>query len=144
MFYCKTSTNYNKWDMFESESDSEDDKDPILPKHDPQFQAMEKDFQDRRQRRIRDKKIAEELKAKGNEAMKRGLYKSAKHHYSEALEHKKDLLVLYTNRALVCLKLEDMQQAIDDCTRVLEFCEVFDEGYEKQKDLCYKALMRRG
>lgn len=23
MFYCKTSTNYNKWDMFESESDSD-------------------------------------------------------------------------------------------------------------------------
>lgn len=23
MFYCKTSTNYNKWDMFESETDSD-------------------------------------------------------------------------------------------------------------------------
>jgi hypothetical protein len=37
MFYCKTSTNYNKWDMFESESDpdAEDDSEPILPKDDP-------------------------------------------------------------------------------------------------------------
>jgi hypothetical protein len=26
---------------------------------------------------------------------------------------------------------------------VLEYCEVFDESYEKQKDLCYKALTRR-
>ena len=35
MFYCKTSTNYNKWDMFESETDSDKEEDPILPKDDP-------------------------------------------------------------------------------------------------------------
>ena len=37
MFYCKTSTNYNKWDMFESESDPDDKEDeaPIVPKNDP-------------------------------------------------------------------------------------------------------------
>lgn len=146
MFYCKTSTNYNKWDMFESESDPEDkeNEEPIVPKNDPKFQAMEADFVDRKRRRIRSRKLAEELKAKGNDAMKRGLYKSAKHHYTEALEHRKDILPLYTNRALVCIKLEEMQMAIDDTSRVLEYCEVFDNGYEKQKDLCYKALMRRG
>ena len=132
MFYCKTSTNYNKWNMFESESDSDkDESDPVVPKDDPQFKAMEQDFKDRSRRRVRDRKIAEELKIKGNEAMKRGLYKSAKHHYSEALEHKKDFLVIYTNRALACLKLEETQQVIDDCSRVLEYCEVFDNGYEK-------------
>jgi hypothetical protein len=68
---------------------------------------MESDFKDRKQRRVRDKKMANELKAKGNEATKRGLYKSAKHHYSEAMEYKKDMFILYTNRALVCLKLEE-------------------------------------
>jgi hypothetical protein len=35
LFYCKTSTNYNKWDMFESDGTSEDEKDPIVPKNDP-------------------------------------------------------------------------------------------------------------
>ena len=36
MFYCKTSTNYNKWDMFESETDSDkEEEDPIVPKDDP-------------------------------------------------------------------------------------------------------------
>ena len=106
--------------------------------------AMEQDFKDRAQRRKRDRIAAEGLKAKGNEAMKRGLYKSAKHHYSEALDNKKDILVIYNNRALACIKLEEMQQAIDDCSRVLEYCEVFDDGYHKQPDTCYKALMRRG
>ena len=144
MFYCKTSTNYNKWDMFESDSEEKEEEAPIVPENDPQFKAMEMDFKDRSQRRKRDRKLAEDLKAKGNEATKRGLYKSAKHHYTQALEHKKDLFVCYTNRALVCIKLEEPEQAIDDCTRVLEYCEVFDEGYTKRPDLCYKALMRRG
>jgi hypothetical protein len=40
--------------------------------------------------------------------MKRGLYKSAKHHYTEALESRKDLLAVYTNRALCAIKVEDM------------------------------------
>lgn len=93
---------------------------------------------------MRSRKIANELKVKGNEALRRGLYKSAMHHYSQAIEEKKDYLALYTNRALVCLKLEDAQQAIDDCTRVLEYCEVFHDGFDKEKDLCYKALLRRG
>lgn len=88
--------------------------------------------------------MADDLRIKGNDALKRGLYKSAMHHYSEAINQKKDFLCIYTNRALAALKLEDIPQAIDDCTRVLEYSEVFDNGYHKQPDLCYKALMRRG
>lgn len=75
--------------------------------------------------------------------MKRGLYKSANKHYSDAIENAKDILLLYTNRALCRLRLEMWQDAVDDCTRPLEYCEVFDECYTKQADLCYKALMRR-
>ena len=145
MFHNKTSTNYSKWDMFESETDSqEEEKEPIVPENDPQFKAMEQDFKERADKRKRDRKYAEEYKQKGNEALKRGLYKSAKHYYSQALDRKKDMLALYTNRALACIKLEQMQQAIDDCSRILEYCEVFDDGYEKQADLCYKGFMRRG
>lgn len=142
MFYCKTSTNYNKWEVFESDESTDDDKEPIVPKDDPQFKAMEKDFDDRIQRRRRGKKLADELKNKGNEAMKRGLYKSARQHYTDASEHKKDYLQLYTNRALACLKLELFQEAIDDCTKVIEYCEVFTE--KDSLDLRYKSLMRRG
>ena len=58
MFYCKTSTNYRKWDMFESESDSEKEEDPIVNEEDPQIKAMAQDFKDRHQRRVRSKKIA--------------------------------------------------------------------------------------
>ena len=106
MFYRKTSTNYKKWEHFESSEDSEESE-PILPKNDPNFMAMEADMRDRKKRRDRDRKEAEELKVKGNDAIKRGLYKSANKYYSDALDLKKDLLTLYTNRALARLKLED-------------------------------------
>jgi len=96
--------------MFESETDSDkEEAEPIVPKDDPQFKAMEQDFNDRHQRRVRSKKIGIELKLKGNEALKRGLYKSAYKYYSDAIEEKKDLLACYTNRALTCIKLENMQ-----------------------------------
>lgn len=75
--------------------------------------------------------------------MKSGFYKTANKHYTDALEAKKDLLVLYTNRALALLKLELWVEAIDDCTRVLEYTEVFDGSWDTNPDLCYKALMRR-
>ena len=75
--------------------------------------------------------------------MKKGLYRTANKHYSEALDHKKDMLCLYTNRALARIKLEMWIDAVDDCTRVLEFCEVFDNGYTKQPDICYKSFIRR-
>jgi hypothetical protein len=50
LFYKKTSTNYHKWDMFES-SEEEIETEPIVPKNDPAFQAMERDFEERAQRR---------------------------------------------------------------------------------------------
>lgn len=75
--------------------------------------------------------------------MKKGCYKTAIKYYSDALDLKKDLLPLYTNRALARLKIEDYTGVIDDTTRLLEYCEVFHDGYTQEKDLCYKALMRR-
>jgi hypothetical protein len=145
MFYKKTSTNYKKWDFYDefSDSDKEDDSDPILPKDDPNFRAMEAEFQDRRKKRQRDKVEADALRLKGNDALQKGCYKTACKYYTDALEHRKDILALYTNRALARLKLEEFTGVIDDCTRVLEYCEVFHNGFTKEKDLCYKALMRR-
>ena len=104
---------------------------------------MEKDFEDRAKKRRADYKIAEQEKVKGNECMKRGLYKTANKHYTEGLDYKKDYLAMYNNRALCRLKLELWIDAVDDCTRVLEYCEVFDNGFTKQADACFKAFIRR-
>ena len=145
MFYKKTSTNYHKWDVFESSEEevNEEDVDPVVPENDPSFKAMEADFEERAKKRKRNRKVAIELKEKGNMCLKKGLYKSANKHYSDAIEEAKDMLQLYTNRALARIRLEMWQDAVDDATRVLEYAEVFDECYTKNLDLNYKALVRR-
>ena len=143
MFYKKTSTNYKKWDMYESNSEDSEEKEPIVPHDDPTFKAMEQDFENRAKERRVQRVLAESFKEKGNQCMKQGLYKTANKHYTDALEAKKDFLVGYANRALVRLKLELWLDAIDDCTRVLEYTEVFHGSVESNPDLCYKCYIRR-
>lgn len=67
---------------------------------------IEKDAQDRAEKRKRNKKKAEELKQKGNKLYKEGKYKEAKDWYTEAINLIPDNAVYYSNRALVRLMLE--------------------------------------
>ena len=141
--YSKMSTNYEKWDFFESaSSDEEDKKEPIVP-DDPSIKMLERDIEERAKRRRENRAISEEHKAKGNEYMKKGKFKAAYKKYTQAIELSKDYFILYTNRALASLKLEKFNDVVEDCTKVLEYCDCFDDGYSKHKDLCYKALTRR-
>ena len=41
------------------------------------------------------------------------------------------------------IKLGKYNRAIDDCTKVLEYIELFEKGYEKSKDISLKAFLRR-
>ena len=101
-------------------------------------------MKDRSKRRKRKWKEATAFKEKGNMCLKKGLFKSAQKYYTDGLELRKDMMPLYTNRALARTKLEDWNGAVEDCTQVLEYCELFQDGFLKSKDLCYKALSRRG
>lgn len=67
---------------------------------------IEKDAQDRAEKRKRNKKKAEELKQKGNKLYKEWKYKEAKDWYTEAINLIPDNAVYYSNRALVRLMLE--------------------------------------
>ena len=65
MVWKKTSTNYSKWDYYTSESDSEkEEAEPIVPKDDPAFKALEQDIEQRNAKRAKDKAIAEAFKTK--------------------------------------------------------------------------------
>jgi tetratricopeptide (TPR) repeat protein len=144
MLHRKTSTNYKKWDFFEEEEDEEQPVDDFIPPaNDPNFAALERDIKERAASRKLDKKKAEALKEKGNRFYREGKYRNALAAYEEALSCKKDWLILYTNAALTRLKLEDYQGAVKDCDRVLEYCEVFEDGFEKSADVCFKALSRK-
>ena len=66
-------------------------------------------------------------------------YKEAAELYSKGLDAFKDIKALWTNRALAYIKLKKYAKAIEDCTRVLDYCECFEEGYTKSADSAFKV-----
>ncbi len=68
-------------------------------------------------------------------------YHQAIEKYSDAIEIKRDFKVLYTNRALAYIKVYQFELAIKDCTRLLDYCECFEDGYVKSKDLTFKVFL---
>ena len=144
MLHKKTSTNYKKWDYFESSEEEEEQPDFEPPDDDPNFKAMEQDMKERAQRRRIGKKKAEELKEVANKFMAEGKYRNAIAKYEEAMTHKKDWMILYTNASLARLRLEEWDKVVEECGRVVEYYEVFEEELPKNKMTYFKALTRRG
>jgi hypothetical protein len=54
MLWKKTSNNYTKWDYFTDSSEEEIETEPILPKDDPNFKALEMDLNERKKRQEKD------------------------------------------------------------------------------------------
>ena len=54
----------------------------------------------------------------------------------------KDIKSIYTNRALAFIKLKKFKKAINDCTNVIEYMEVF-EKVGQNMDITFKAYSRR-
>lgn len=75
--------------------------------------------------------------------MTQGDYNKAWEMYTFGLDHKKDYKALWTNRALANIKLGKFKACIKDCTRILEYSEVFEEGYVSSKKFNVKAFLRR-
>jgi len=95
--------------------------------------AMEKDAEERYQRRLENAKISEEWKEKGNAEFNSGNFEKAEELYSEALGVKKDNTALWTNRAQARIKLGKYSDALSDCDWALR---VFEN--------CSKAYIHRG
>ncbi|CAF5221511.1 unnamed protein product, partial [Rotaria magnacalcarata] len=77
--------------------------------------ALEKDAQERAENRRKNKILADEFKAKGNDAFHQQLYEQAIDYYTQGLNAKKDYDILYTNRAQVYVKQGRYEDAINDC-----------------------------
>ncbi|NXC80924.1 TTC12 protein, partial [Cercotrichas coryphoeus] len=82
--------------------------------------ALEKDAQERAQRRRRNEQLANALKEQGNEAFRAGDFALAIQRYSQGLERLRDKQELYTNRAQAYLKLHEYEKAISDCEWALK------------------------
>ena len=76
IFWKKMATDYSKWDNFtDSESEPEEEKDPIVPENDPNFQALKWDLDKRNFARREKKKEAIKLKERANKYFKIQDYK---------------------------------------------------------------------
>lgn len=95
--------------------------------------AMEKDAEQRRLKRIEDEKVANVLREKGNEAFKKGYFRTALDYYSQAIDVVRDSTVLRTNRAQTYLKLERYEETLQDCDDAIF---IFDK--------CFKAYLHKG
>ncbi|XP_072048501.1 tetratricopeptide repeat protein 12-like [Amphiura filiformis] len=91
-----------------------------LPDNIPEDQAgflrsLEADAADRARKRKERGKVAMVWKEKGNDQFKAGNYQMAIEHYTEGMNHLKDMVVLYTNRAQAYNRLGDYDNALKDC-----------------------------
>ena len=87
ILWKKTSNNYDKWEYFVSDSEEQPQQEPIVPKNDPNFKALQNDMEERKRKRKKDTEQAQKLKEKGNIEMKEGDYQKAMEYYTLALEH---------------------------------------------------------
>ena len=134
---------YHKWDLYESSTDEEEKGEPIVPRHDPNFLALEKDLIETEKKRETSRNKSIKLKEEGNKMMKDGKYKKAVKLYTEAIEETKSMMILYTNRALAYFKLEDYQNSIADCDKVIEYLEIFEDQLHLNKETYVKAISRK-
>lgn len=135
--------NYKAWEFWEPDTDSEEEGDPIVPKDNPEFRAMEADLKDRKKKQAEKAKTAERCRQRGNQSMSEGDFVGAIEHYDEGLEYRRDLKALWTNKALAELKVFRWHDAISSCNKVIEYAEIFEEGFQKSADACFKAFTRR-
>ncbi|KAF4664574.1 hypothetical protein FOL47_005061 [Perkinsus chesapeaki] len=135
--------NYQKWEYWEPDSDTEDEGEPIVPHDDPNFKALEADMKKRNEARQNRAKTANKYKERGNARLREGDFAAAIEEYDGGLEFQKDNKALWTNKALAELKLGRFEQAVDSCSKVLEMVEIFEDDYSQSADACTKALLRR-
>ncbi|KAF4702886.1 hypothetical protein FOZ63_030885 [Perkinsus olseni] len=135
--------NYQKWEYWEPETDTEEEGDPIVPNDDPNFKALEQDMKERNKSRENRAMTARKCKDRGNALLKSGDFVGAIEEYESGLEFQRDNKALWTNKALAELKLGRFEQAADSCSKVLEMVEIFEDGYSQSADACTKALLRR-
>ncbi|XP_051534806.1 tetratricopeptide repeat protein 12 isoform X1 [Myxocyprinus asiaticus] len=93
------------------------------------MRILEKDAEERRQRREMKVEKANSLREKGNEAFTQGDYETAVKFYTEGLDQLRDMQTLYTNRAQAFIKLKRYKEAISDCEWALRCNEKCIKAY---------------
>ncbi|KAK9823542.1 hypothetical protein WJX72_003579 [[Myrmecia] bisecta] len=133
-------TDYAKWDLF-TPSDEEDDLINACHPNTPEFAAMEKDIDDRHNRMVEQRQVAERQRVQGNELYKQGRFSEAYQCYELGLDAQRHNMALHANAAMASIKQGCYVQTIEHCDKVLHLAEFL---HNKPRDpLCIKALQRR-
>ena len=91
MLWKKSSTNYSKWDYFASSSeDEEPETDPILPKNDPNFMAMEADLKKREENKQKKLSILNDKTVEENQLISNLKKAGIKNNLMDVEENKED------------------------------------------------------
>ncbi|KAL8269553.1 hypothetical protein Esti_006519 [Eimeria stiedai] len=143
-------TDYEKWRFYEPESDEEEKQQQqqqllghTAPPETPELQQLEADMRKRQKHRGSQRHRAAALVSEGRAHAAAGRWLLAEEAFAAAVEAKPDSLVALCNLSLAQLKREGWRQADETTTKLLNICEVFENGYTRSRDLCYKALLRR-
>jgi len=73
--------------------------------------------------------MSQTLKIQGNQSMRTGGFAEAVTYYSRAIELTPDNHVLYSNRALACLKAKRYQDALTDADKCISINPSFVKAY---------------
>lgn len=76
--------------------------------------------------------MADELKAKGNEAFKAGQFTQAVDFFSQAIAVDGSNHVLYSNRSAAYASLQDFSKALDDANKAIEIKPDWPKGYSRK------------
>lgn len=135
--------NYKAWEYWEPDTDSDEEGDPIVPRDNPEFAAMEADMKARHKKTFERNRTADKCRERGNQCMKENDFVGAIEHYEDGLSYRRDTKAIWTNKALAELKVFRWHDAIASCNKVIEYAEIFEDGFTKSADACFKAFMRR-
>ncbi|KAJ8316039.1 hypothetical protein KUTeg_006053 [Tegillarca granosa] len=120
----KTKTGFSKTSINKAHDyDQEPNQPPVDTTDQKAFMAaLEKDAEERYQRKKEARKEADQIKERGNDEFRQGNYEKALELYTEALTKTKDHTALWTNRAQANIKLGKYQDALSDCDWALRVC----------------------
>ncbi|KAL8433292.1 hypothetical protein ACSSS7_003976 [Eimeria intestinalis] len=143
-------TDYEKWRFYEPETDEEEKQqqqqqllEQTAPRDTPELQQLEADMRKRQKRRGSQRHRAAALIAEGRAHAAAGSWLLAEEAFAAAVDVKPDSLIALCNLSLAQLKREGWRQAEETTSKLLHICEVFENGYTRSRNLCYKALLRR-
>ncbi|CAD8110823.1 unnamed protein product [Paramecium primaurelia] len=80
----------------------------------------------------KNKRLAEQEKIKGNEALKSNDLKEAINYYTQSIQFDRQMAASYCNRALVYLKLKEYQNVINDCDYAIALQPDYTKAYHRR------------